>query len=312
MAKTSPSAFLHDANSRSDEKILELRSRGGWAAYGLFWAMVEMMREATAYKLSHSRIPAIALGLAVDRDALMLVIEDCISVGLFASDEKHFWAPSLLCRMEKYNAMVEKRKNAGRLGALQKQQNRSTCLANAKEDESKCLENEKQNLAYAKYNIITSTSEVPVPLDPEVPPETPHPFLKYFNTTEQDLSSGRFAMKKYPWMWLHPQELQDAREQWERAGMALEDWRAGCRACNAAMEGKQHDHRLKGGLALLYLTTHILTNALEQKRKELGLRTITGEKPKPRNPIRMPAAQPEAVGQAVGAILKNIIPGDPK
>ena len=53
MAKKDGCWFSHDADARFDKDVLWLRRRYGWYGYGLYWVVVEIMRErqADGYRL---------------------------------------------------------------------------------------------------------------------------------------------------------------------------------------------------------------------------------------------------------------------
>jgi len=93
--------FSHDANAHSDEKMLSLRAEYGWKGYGIFWAIVELMREQSNYMLKYSdNLPQkLALQLHLDSDFVDEFIQDCINYGLFNQDNGNLYSESLLRRM---------------------------------------------------------------------------------------------------------------------------------------------------------------------------------------------------------------------
>jgi len=104
MARNETSWFKHDFNARRDQKILTMRLVYGGEGYGWYWMLIEMMREATDYKLRLSgkySIQALAVELGADQGMLANFILDCINeFSLFESDGEYFWSPSLCRRME--------------------------------------------------------------------------------------------------------------------------------------------------------------------------------------------------------------------
>lgn len=92
--------YSHDSAARDDEKILALRMKHGWEGYGLYWALVEKLREATDYKLTID-YNVIAYDLRVSSAIVKSIIND---FGLFAfSDDeegKRFYSESLMRRMD--------------------------------------------------------------------------------------------------------------------------------------------------------------------------------------------------------------------
>ena len=92
-----------------------------WNGYGLYWAILEMLRNESTYKLSLNKNTYRAIkmqtGTTIDVEKYL---NDCINEykndengnGLFNSDKKSFWSASLLRRMKKYETIKEKRSQA--------------------------------------------------------------------------------------------------------------------------------------------------------------------------------------------------------
>lgn len=58
--------FRHDSNARFDQKILKLRTEFGWEGYGIYWAIIESMRENSDYKLQNSDIKSLSFSLHLE------------------------------------------------------------------------------------------------------------------------------------------------------------------------------------------------------------------------------------------------------
>jgi hypothetical protein len=106
--------FTHDSNARNDEKILEMRAIYGYEGYGLYWAIIEMLRDASDNKLSIKSIIALSIALNYDSKMLKKFIEDCINIfGLFIldGDEKtgKYYSNRLLRNVKKYKQISSKR-----------------------------------------------------------------------------------------------------------------------------------------------------------------------------------------------------------
>lgn len=113
--------FSHDSNALSDPKILAMRCDYGFESYGLYWAIIELLRNEATYKLplhkNTYRAIKMQTGTTIDVESY---INDCINEytdnetgnGLFNTDGKSFWSASLLRRMEKYETLKEKRSQA--------------------------------------------------------------------------------------------------------------------------------------------------------------------------------------------------------
>jgi uncharacterized phage protein (TIGR02220 family) len=107
--------FSHDSNARNDTKILSMRCDYGLDGYGMYWVIIEVLREETDYKLKLDKhtFRALAMQMHMDHETVKKFIEDCINeYGLFQSDGETFWTESLLQRMEKVENIRAKRRKA--------------------------------------------------------------------------------------------------------------------------------------------------------------------------------------------------------
>ena len=106
--------FSHDSNARNDERILRLRMKHGAAGYGVFFMILERMRDSTNYMCA-TDYRAISFDLRVDPELIRSVVED-YELFLFTDDREFFYSSSLLKRMEKIEEIGRKRSEAGRRG----------------------------------------------------------------------------------------------------------------------------------------------------------------------------------------------------
>lgn len=138
--------FSHDANALSDPKILSMRCDYGFESYGLYWAIIEMLRNESSYKLPLTKNTYRAIkmqtGTTIDIEQFL---NDCINEyigesgnGLFNSDGKNFWSESLLRRMEKYESIKEKRTAAAN-ARWNKNKAEDAKKENAKQKQCKCI-----------------------------------------------------------------------------------------------------------------------------------------------------------------------------
>ena len=130
--------FSHDSNARDDEKILAMRIDLGWEAYGLYWALIEMLRDASDYQLkANYKVLAFSLHTTVD-----LIQQIICNYGLFSftEDNESFFSHSLTKRMEEKEVVSKKR----RASAGTRWGKPSTSDANAEQDGCKCNANAMQ------------------------------------------------------------------------------------------------------------------------------------------------------------------------
>lgn len=109
--------FSHDSNARNDIKILRLRRSLGLEGYGIYFCLIEMLREQDDYKMSMSSIPDIAFELHASDEKVKAVI---CAFDLFVIDNDEFFSARLNRSMEEYKSLKTKLSEAGRKGGLSK------------------------------------------------------------------------------------------------------------------------------------------------------------------------------------------------
>lgn len=95
MTRTNKEAYYlqHDCNARNDIKIVKLRRELGLEGYGIFWCLIEMLREEAEYTLPLASIDDIAFQISATKENVSRVIKE---YGLFKIDGANFWSERLL------------------------------------------------------------------------------------------------------------------------------------------------------------------------------------------------------------------------
>jgi hypothetical protein len=142
--------FSHDSNARNDERLIRLRMKHRAAGYGVYFMILERMREEKNY-MCIKDYNVIAFDLREDVELIRSVVED-FDLFCFTDDGKQFYSESFIKRMHVKDAISSKRSEAGKKGARRRylpnnsQGDDNTedgnCLANATEEDSKCSANE--------------------------------------------------------------------------------------------------------------------------------------------------------------------------
>lgn len=127
--------FSHDANAHNDEKLINLRIEHDWYGYGLYWAIIELLREATGYKLK-CNYKAIAYTLHCDCKKIESIINDFNLFEITKND--FFYSSSLMRRMKIKEAKSNNARNAAiiRWGGKAKDV-QADCKSNANETNKK-------------------------------------------------------------------------------------------------------------------------------------------------------------------------------
>lgn len=102
--------FSHDSNAKDDPKCVLLIEQLGLEGYGIFWVLIETLRDQPEYRYPVALIPALARRYNTSAEKMNTVIN---RYNLFVVDEDNFFSLSLIERMEK---VKEKRENARRAG----------------------------------------------------------------------------------------------------------------------------------------------------------------------------------------------------
>lgn len=105
----------HPSNSRVASQVLALRIEEGAAGYGVYWMLLELLRDAPSYKFSSN--PK-ALAFAINEHDVQLVERVVRNYGLFDFDDSDLmFSPWLLKAMGEYDDRKAKLREAGRRGA---------------------------------------------------------------------------------------------------------------------------------------------------------------------------------------------------
>lgn len=102
--------FSHDSNARNDEKILAVRMKLGMEGYGIYWSILERMRENADY-MCVKDYNIIAFDLRVAADKIKSLVED-FDLFQFTDDGKKFFSESFINRMSRKDEKSEKAKKA--------------------------------------------------------------------------------------------------------------------------------------------------------------------------------------------------------
>jgi hypothetical protein len=131
--------FPHFCNARHDRKIRRLRKDLGVEGYGIYFMLLETLREQQDLMYPLEDLDLLAEEFGIAEAKLKVTI---FNYGLFEIDEdQKFFSPKMLVYLEPYFRMKEQRKLAGQKSAEKRLLNdRSTTVQQSKEKESKVNE----------------------------------------------------------------------------------------------------------------------------------------------------------------------------
>jgi hypothetical protein len=138
--------FPHDSNAKDDPKMILLIEELGMEGYGIFWMLIESLRDQPDYRASLLIVPALARRYNTTQEKVKTVIQ---RYDLFVvEDDTFFYSESLNRRMEALAEKRLKRQLAGQKGGNAKamlQQSYSKPLA---VKESKVKESKEKESTY--------------------------------------------------------------------------------------------------------------------------------------------------------------------
>ena len=67
--------FSHDSNARNDQRLMKVRMKYGMEGYGIYFGIIEILREQAEYTLAFDDLESISFDLRVDLEK----IEDIVS-----------------------------------------------------------------------------------------------------------------------------------------------------------------------------------------------------------------------------------------
>ena len=151
------SYFPHDSNARNSDKLIRLRMRHKAAGYGVFFMILERLREEPSY-MSVKDYNMIAFDLREDASLIKSVIED-FGLFVFTEDGKYFYSESFKKRMEFKDDKSKKRSEAGKIGLAKRWGKKESEIANDTEFIANATDNDSNAIAKDEKNIASKEKE---------------------------------------------------------------------------------------------------------------------------------------------------------
>lgn len=143
--------FSHDSNAKDDPKCMLLIDQLGLEGYGIFWILIETLRDQPEYKYPIELIPILARRYNTSKEKMMAVVN---KYTLFSvEDDKFFFSESLVERMQILESKRIKRSIAGKKGNLIRWKNNKT-IANG----SQC--DGKASLSKVKNSKVNESKDI--------------------------------------------------------------------------------------------------------------------------------------------------------
>lgn len=113
--------FSHDSNARNDIKLIKVRRALGMEGYGIYFCLIEILREQNDFKLPISAVSDLAFDMHVSEEKVTAIIK---SFDLFCLEDDKFFSSRLLRSMseltEKRQRFIEAGKKGGEASVKQR------------------------------------------------------------------------------------------------------------------------------------------------------------------------------------------------
>ena len=141
------SYFSHDSNARNSDKLMKVRMKLGAEGYGIFFMLIERLREEEGYK-STIDYDTLAFDLRVEPEKVKQVVEN-YDLFKFTEDGKYFYSVSFNERMEMMDVRAQQRKSKAKKAAEARWNKQSEDASNAQALPKQCSSNAQALLNHA-------------------------------------------------------------------------------------------------------------------------------------------------------------------
>nr|DAO80234.1 MAG TPA: DnaD like replication protein [Caudoviricetes sp.] len=141
------SYFSHDSNARNSGKLMKVRMKLGAEGYGIFFMLIERLREEEGYK-STIDYDTLAFDLRVEPEKVKQVVEN-YDLFKFTEDGKYFYSDSFNERMEMMDVRAQQRKSKAKKAAEARWNKQSEDTSNAQALPKQCSSNAQALLNHA-------------------------------------------------------------------------------------------------------------------------------------------------------------------
>lgn len=200
--------FPHFCNARHDRKIKRIQKDLGIEGYGIFFMLLEVLREQTDFRFPLSDVDLLADEFGTSTAKVEVIIK---GYGLFnIDDEEQFFSPKLLVYLQPYlekseRARLAARKRWGEVKELSEQKNND---ANEMQMHNKC--NANQNASKVKVVNIVNSSSKENEISDEKQKTASEILSNYQNTTGDHNPMRQEKLLHYLDLGIQPEVIQEA------------------------------------------------------------------------------------------------------
>lgn len=159
--------FPHDSNARNSDKLIRLRMRHKAAGYGVYFMILERLREEPEY-MSVKDYNMIAFDLREDASMIKSVVED-FGLFVFTEDGKYFYSESFKRRMVVKDEKTKKRSEAGKKGMQKRWEDKKTddSITKTEESDNNVITKVEKNITNKPNQTKEKDNKLSSPLSPQ-------------------------------------------------------------------------------------------------------------------------------------------------
>ena len=180
--------FPHDSNARNDQRLMKVRMKYGMEGYGIYFGIIEILREQSDYTLGTEQFDSIAFDLRVDVEKVKDIVLGEFVLFDYDSENDEFYSRSLKRRMERLDLIKLKRAEAGRIGGKSK----ASAKAKVKHLEASKVKNSKVKEIKERYNEFKDHLQSFIE---EFGKESIDEFLNYWTEPNKSNTKMKFEMQ---------------------------------------------------------------------------------------------------------------------
>jgi NACalpha-BTF3-like transcription factor len=186
--------FPHFSNARHDRKIKRVSKELGIEGYGIYFMLLEVLREQPDLRYPMSDIDLLSDEFGTSEQKVRTVI--CNYQLFEIEDNQKFFSPKLIEYLQPYFKMKEQRRIAGEASAAKRMFNdRSTTVQQSKVKESKVKESKADNIELLR-NRAQDFSETLKPYLEKYGSDMLNAFYSYWTEPNKSKTKMRFELEK--------------------------------------------------------------------------------------------------------------------
>lgn len=215
--------FTHDVDAHEDVKIKKLIKTFGYEGYGIFWHLIEVMRNTDNYRIAYD-IDDIEILLYHTNVNLEDFIKFCLKVKLLILENNFLFSDSLNKRMEIYEEIRENKSKAGKLGNMVrwgKKDGEKNIAEQSQCDKKISQSDEKSSQTIAIKEKIIKENKIKDNISSSIPSDRPNEFVEpEEEEIENFFKSCGFVISAKTFY-----EYQK-QNNWEVNGEKIQNWKA--------------------------------------------------------------------------------------